>query len=160
MRNRIGFGSDIHKLEKDIPFFLGGIEIPHYKGAKGHSDADVLIHAVCDALLGAANLRDIGFHFPDNSFEYFNIDSKIILRKVIEMINNEGYIIINIDSIINLQKPKISDYIPKMKKTLSPILGIDENLLSIKAKTAEGLGFVGREEGIAAFATVTIVKRS
>ncbi len=159
MINRIGFGSDIHKLENDIPFFLGGIEIPYHKGATGHSDADVLIHAIIDALLGAANLRDIGFQFPDNSYEYFDIDSKIILQKVIEMINKEGYIINNIDSTINLQKPKISDYIPKMKKALAPILGVDENLLSIKAKTSEGLGFVGREEGVSAQAVVLLQKK-
>ncbi|MCF8297203.1 MAG: 2-C-methyl-D-erythritol 2,4-cyclodiphosphate synthase [Saprospiraceae bacterium] len=160
MVNRIGFGTDIHKLENDIPFFIGGIEIPYSKGATGHSDADVLIHAIIDALLGAANMRDIGFQFPDNSYEYFDIDSKILLQKTIELINKEGYVIGNIDSTINLEKPKISEYIPEMKKTLSLIMRINENQLSIKAKTAEGLGFVGREEGVSAQAVVMLIQKS
>jgi len=156
MKTRVGLGSDIHKLEKGKSFSLGGIKIPHDKGAVGHSDADVLIHAICDALLGAANLRDIGFHFPDTSSELKNIDSKILLKKVAKLLKDKGYKIINIDSIINLQKPKISTFIPEMQKVLSLTMGIKENDISIKAKTSENLGFIGREEGVSAQAVALI----
>jgi len=156
MKTRVGLGSDIHKLEKGKSFSLGGIIIPHDKGAVGHSDADVLIHAICDALLGAANLRDIGFHFPDTSGELKNIDSKILLKKVVNLLKDKGYKIVNIDSIINLQKPKISTYIPEMQKVLSLTIGIKENDISIKAKTSENLGFIGREEGVSAQAVALI----
>ncbi len=156
MKTRVGLGSDIHKLEKGKSFSIGGIKIPHDKGAVGHSDADVLIHAICDALLGAANLRDIGFHFPDTSSELKNIDSKILLKKVAKLLKDKGYRIINIDSIINLQKPKISTYIPDMQKVLSLTMGIKENDISIKAKTSENLGFIGREEGVSAQAVALI----
>ena len=132
--------------------------IPHSKGAVGHSDADVLIHAICDALLGAANLRDIGFHFSDKSPEYKNIDSKILLKKVVKLISEKQYKIINIDSTICLEKPKLSQHIPLMKKTLAEVLSIPEDNVSIKATTTEKLGFVGKEEGISAYAVVLIGK--
>jgi 2-C-methyl-D-erythritol 2,4-cyclodiphosphate synthase len=132
--------------------------IPHSKGAIGHSDADVLIHAICDALLGAANLRDIGYHFSDKSPEYKNIDSKILLKKVVELISTKQYNIINIDSTICLEKPKLSQHIPLMKKTLAEVLSIPEDSISIKATTTEKLGFVGREEGISAYAIAMIGK--
>lgn len=155
---RIGFGSDIHRLEENLSFWLGGINIEYHKGAKGHSDADVLIHSIIDALLGAANLGDIGSHFPDNSSEYKNIDSKILLSKVVEMISAKGFMIVNIDSTVNLEKPKLAPYIAQMKKTLAGVLKIAEEDISIKAKTSEKLGFVGREEGVSAFAVVLIDK--
>lgn len=158
MKIRVGFGSDIHKLEQSKDFYLGGIKIPHIKGATGHSDADVLIHTICDALLGAANLRDIGFHFPDTSENFENIDSKILLKKVVLLVKEKGWEIVNIDSTVNLQKPKISEYIPLMKKTLASVMGIKESDISIKAKTSEKLGFVGREEGVSSQAVVLISK--
>ncbi|OIP00107.1 MAG: 2-C-methyl-D-erythritol 2,4-cyclodiphosphate synthase [Bacteroidetes bacterium CG2_30_32_10] len=160
MKIRVGFGFDVHQLRDNCYFWLGGIRIPHHKGAYGHSDADVLIHAICDALLGAANLRDIGFHFPDTSEEYKNIDSKILLRKVIQLITEKGYSIQNIDTTICLQSPKISPYIAEMKNILSQTMGIEEEDISIKATTTEKLGFVGREEGIAVYACVLISKPS
>lgn len=156
MKIRIGFGYDVHQLKEGLPLWLGGIKIPSEKGALGHSDADVLIHAICDALLGAANLRDIGYHFPDTSPEYKNIDSKILLKKVIEMLKVQGYKVGNIDSTICLQNPKISAYIPQMQKTLAQTIGTDENNISIKATTNEHLGFIGREEGISAYAICII----
>lgn len=156
MKFRVGFGFDVHQLIENRDFFLGGIKITHSKGALGHSDADTLIHSVCDALLGAANLGDIGTHFPDSSSEYKNIDSKILLKKVMEMINNKGYSISNIDVTVCLQKPKISSYIPEMKKTLSSVMQIPEEDISIKATTTERLGFVGREEGIAVYSIALI----
>lgn len=156
MRSRIGFGFDVHQLTDNRDFFLGGIKLPHSKGALGHSDADALIHAVCDALLGAANLGDIGTHFPDNSAEYKNIDSRILLKKVAEMLTKKKYSISNIDVTICLQKPKIAAYIPEMKKTLSAVMQIPEDDISIKATTTEKLGFVGREEGIAVYAVALI----
>lgn len=158
MEIRIGFGYDVHQLKDGIDFWLGGIKISHNKGALGHSDADVLIHAICDALLGAANLRDIGFHFPDTSPKFKGIDSKILLAETIKLISAKGYKIGNIDSTICLQKPKILPYIDSMKKTLSEIMEISENKLSIKAKTTEKLGFIGREEGISAYAVVLLEK--
>ena len=160
MKIRVGFGFDVHQLRDNCYFWLGGIRIPHHKGAYGHSDADVLIHAICDALLGAANLRDIGFHFPDTSEEYKNIDSKILLRKVIQLITEKGYSIQNIDTTICLQSPKISPYIAEMKNILSQTMGIEEEDISIKATTNEKLGFIGREEGIAVYACVLISKPS
>ncbi|MFH1320171.1 MAG: 2-C-methyl-D-erythritol 2,4-cyclodiphosphate synthase [Bacteroidota bacterium] len=155
---KVGFGFDVHQLKKGQQLWIGGIKIPHTKGAVGHSDADVLIHAICDALLGAANLRDIGIHFPNTSKEYKDIDSKILLKNVIELIAREGYEIGNIDATVCLEKPKISTYIPEMKMVLADTMDIDINDLSIKATTNEKMGFVGREEGVAAYAVVLIQK--
>jgi len=153
---RVGIGYDVHQLLEGATFTLGGIEIEHTKGAVGHSDADVLIHVICDALLGAANLGDIGTHFPDNDAQYKGIDSKILLTDVIKLLQQNKYEISNIDSVICLQKPKVKDYIPKMKMVLAPILNIRVDQLSIKATTTEKLGFVGKEEGVSAYATCLI----
>ncbi len=158
MNFRVGFGFDVHQLKDGIDFWLGGIIIPHTKGGLGHSDADVLIHTICDALLGAANLGDIGKHFPDTSKEYKGIDSKILLKEVILLIRKKGYEIGNIDSTICLQTPKIGPYIPEMKKVLAFCMNIDIDQVSIKATTTEKLSFVGREEGVSAYATVLINK--
>lgn len=158
MNIRIGFGYDVHQLVEDREFWLGGILIPHYKGAIGHSDADTLIHSICDALLGAAGLRDIGFHFPDNSEKYKNIDSKILLADVTGLLRENHWEIINIDSTIVLQNPKISVFIPEMQKCLSGILNLSPGQLSIKAKTTEKLGFQGREEGLSVYAVALIQK--
>ena len=155
---RIGFGFDVHKLVPDRELWLGGIRIPHTLGLLGHSDADVLIHAICDALLGAANLRDIGYHFPDTAGEYENIDSKILLRKVIALIAEKGYIVGNIDATICAERPKINPHIPQMQQTLADVMGIDPDDFSIKATTTERLGFTGREEGISAYAVALIEK--
>lgn len=155
---RIGFGYDVHPLQDGLTFTLGGIVIPHTKGAQGHSDADTLIHAICDALLGAANLGDIGLHFPDNSKEFKGIDSKILLKRTMEIIREKGYSVANIDSTICLQKPKIRPYIPEMVKALSETMQIPADDISIKATTTEKLGFVGREEGISAYAVVLLIK--
>jgi len=155
---RIGFGFDTHRLEEGRDLRLGGITIPHSKGSLGHSDADVLIHAIIDALLGAAGLPDIGNQFPDNDDQYKGIDSRILLQKTLAMINAKGYSIGNIDTTIVLQRPKIHEFIPIMIQTLADILRIDEDQLSIKAKTSEKLGFIGREEGISAYATVLLEK--
>lgn len=156
MKIRVGFGYDVHQLAEGEEFWLGGIKIDHYKGNIAHSDGDVLIHAICDALLGAANMRDIGFHFPDTSLDYKKIDSKILLRQTVELIANKGYTVGNIDSTICLQKPKIKDLIPQMQQVLAIVIGISEDDIAIKATTTEKLGFVGKEEGIAAYATVLI----
>jgi 2-C-methyl-D-erythritol 2,4-cyclodiphosphate synthase len=158
MSFRVGFGFDVHQLKVGLDFWLGGIIIPHTKGGLGHSDADVLIHTICDALLGAANLGDIGKHFPDTKAEYKGIDSKILLKEVMVLILNKGYEIGNIDSTICLQTPKIGPYIPKMKKVLATCMNIDVDQVSIKATTTEKLSFVGREEGVSAYATVLITK--
>tara|TARA_B100000767_G_scaffold178105_1_gene166445 strand:+ start:46 stop:525 length:480 start_codon:yes stop_codon:yes gene_type:complete len=158
MNFRIGFGFDVHQLKEGLDFWLGGIIIPHIKGGFGHSDADVLIHAICDALLGAANLGDIGKHFPDTAAEYKGIDSKILLKKVMVLIRNNGYEIGNIDSTICLQNPKIGPHIQEMKKVLAICMDIDVDQVSIKATTTEKLSFVGREEGVSAYATVLIKK--
>ena len=158
MSFRIGFGFDVHQLKVGLDFWLGGIIVPHTKGGLGHSDADVLIHTICDALLGAANLGDIGKHFPDTSAEYKGIDSKILLKEVMVLIRNRGYEIGNIDSTICLQTPKIGPYIPEMKKVLATCMNIDVDQVSIKATTTEKLSFVGREEGVSAYATVLINK--
>ncbi len=156
---RIGFGFDVHQLVEGIPFTLGGIVIPHYKGSIGHSDADALIHAICDALLGATNLGDIGLHFPDTDPALKGVDSKLLLKKTIELINEKGYSIVNIDSTICLQKPKIRPYIAQMAETLSRVMNLPEDCISIKATTTEKLGFAGREEGVAAYATVLVTKK-
>lgn len=156
---RIGFGYDVHPLHEGLTFTLGGIVIPHSKGAEGHSDADTLIHAICDALLGAANLGDIGLHFPDNASEFKGIDSKILLKRTIQLIGEKGYRISNIDSTVCLQKPKIRPFIPEMVKALAVTMGIPEDDISIKATTTEKLGFVGREEGVAAHAVVLLEKK-
>jgi 2-C-methyl-D-erythritol 2,4-cyclodiphosphate synthase len=156
---RIGFGYDVHQLSTGRNFWLGGIEIPYEKGAVGHSDGDALIHAICDALLGAANLRDIGYHFPDTSNEFKNIDSKLLLKRVISLLNENNYSIVNIDSTICLEKPKIKNYISNMSQVLAETMAIAANCVSIKATTNEKLGFVGREEGIAAYAVVMIKKQ-
>ena len=156
MSFRVGFGFDVHQLKVGLDFWLGGIIIPHTKGGLGYSDADVLIHTICDALLGAANLGDIGKHFPDTEAEYKGIDSKILLEEVMVLIRNKGYEIGNIDSTICLQTPKIGPYIPEMKKVLASCMNIDIDQVSIKATTTEKLSFVGREEGVSAYATVLI----
>ena len=158
MNFRIGFGFDVHRLKDGLDFWLGGIKVPHTKGGLGHSDADVLIHSICDALLGAANLGDIGKHFPDTDSQYKGIDSKILLKEVMVLIRAKGYEIGNIDSTICLQTPKIGSYIPEMQKVLANSMGVDIDLVSIKATTTETLGFVGREEGVSAYATVLINK--
>lgn len=156
MNIRIGLGVDFHQLTEERKLWIGGVEIPHHKGALGHSDADVLLHAICDALLGAACLGDIGVHFPDTSAEFKNIDSKILLQKTFELIKAEGYSIINIDTVLCLQAPKIKPYIPAMQKTIASILSLSEKDVSIKATTTERMGFVGREEGLMAYATVLL----
>lgn len=153
---RIGLGYDVHKLVPDRQLWLGGIEVPHTLGLLGHSDADVLIHAICDALLGAAALGDIGKHFPDNDPQYKNIDSKILLKHCCQLLHNSGYRIMNIDSIIVAQRPKVGPYIPQMRQTLSQCMGIGIDQISVKATTTEHLGFEGREEGISAHAVVMI----
>jgi 2-C-methyl-D-erythritol 2,4-cyclodiphosphate synthase len=158
MKIRVGFGYDVHKLAEGEEFWLGGILIPHTHGAVGHSDADVLIHVICDALLGAANMRDIGFHFSDQDPQYKGIDSKILLKEVVGLIQSKGYRIGNIDSTIALQQPKVNPHIAEMKKCLAAVMDIEEEDLSIKATTTEKLGFVGKLEGVAAYATVLIQK--
>lgn len=159
MNIKIGFGYDVHRLETGADLVLGGIKIPSDKGAVGHSDADVLIHAICDALLGAANLGDIGQQFPDTDQQYFQIDSTILLKKVLNLLDQHFFSIGNIDSTICLQQPKIAAYIPKMKSRLAEVLKIPESEISIKATTTEKLGFVGEEKGISAYAVVLIEKR-
>ena len=156
MSFRIGSGVDFHQLITGRDLWIGGIKIPHYKGAIGHSDADVLLHAICDAMLGAACLGDIGIHFPDTSDEFKNIDSKILLQKCFQLITNAGYAIVNIDSTLCLQEPKIKSYIPQMQKVIADILLLQATDVSIKATTTEKMGFVGREEGVAAYATILI----
>ena len=158
MKIRVGFGFDVHQLKEGLDFWLGGIVIPHSKGGLGHSDADVLIHTICDALLGAANMGDIGKHFPDTDLEYKGIDSKKLLKEVVKIISEKGYSINNIDSTICLQKPKIGSYIPEMQKVLASCMNIDIEDISIKATTTEKLSFVGREEGVSSYATVLIQK--
>ncbi len=159
MNIRVGFGFDVHQLKDGSPFWLGGIQVPHTKGATGHSDADVLIHAICDALLGAAALGDIGLHFPNTSSEYKNIDSKVLLKRVMELLKKEGYTVGNIDSTLCLEQPKINPHIPEMRKVLSGVMGIPESSISIKATTNEKLGYVGREDGVCAYAVALINKQ-
>ena len=156
MKIRVGFGYDVHALVPDRALWLGGIRIEHTLGLLGHSDADVLIHAICDALLGAANLRDIGYHFPDTAGEYENIDSKILLRKTMALIREAGYELGNIDATVCAERPKLNPHIPQMKTVLAGVMGVDPNDISIKATTTEKLGFTGRQEGISAYATVLI----
>ena len=158
MKIRTGFGYDVHQLAAGEDFWLGGIRVPHSHGAVGHSDADVLIHVICDALLGAANVRDIGHHFSDQDPQYKGIDSKILLREVMKLIRNKGYEVGNIDATISLQKPKINPHIPAMRACLAGVMGVAEEDVSIKATTTEKLGFVGKQEGVAAYATVLICK--
>lgn len=158
MNFRIGIGYDVHRLEEGIPFVLGAVRLPHSRGPAGHSDGDVLIHAICDAMLGALALGDIGTHFPDTDEEFKNIDSKILLEKTINMIRFHGYDISNLDTTVCLQKPKISEHIPEMIKILSAVLGIDHHQLSVKATTTEKLGFVGNESGVSAYAVVLLEK--
>ena len=155
---RVGFGIDVHRFVENRDLWIGGVKIPYEFGLAGHSDADVLIHAICDALLGAANLRDIGFQFPDTSDEFLNIDSKILLRRTGELLKEKGYRIGNSDSTVAAQAPKLNPHIPQMQKVMADVLGIDTDCLSIKATTTEKLGFEGRKEGITAYATVLIEK--
>ena len=155
---RIGFGYDSHRLAENRKLVLGGIEIPFEKGCLGHSDGDALIHSICDALLGALALRDIGFHFPDTSPEFKNIDSKVLLKKVVGLIIDKGWQIGNIDATVCLERPKIKDFIPQMAETLAAVMGINKDQLSIKATTNEKMGFVGREEGVAAYSIVLVNK--
>lgn len=158
MNIRTGIGFDVHQLSEGEEFWLGGILLDYHKGGVGHSDADVLLHAICDALLGAANLGDIGKHFPDTSADYKGIDSKILLKRVGELIAEKDYKISNIDSTICLQKPKLAPHLDTMKDVIAKVLGLDVDQVSIKATTTERLGFVGREEGISAYSSVLIYK--
>lgn len=159
MNIRVGFGYDVHTFADDRELWLGGIRIAHTQGLLGHSDADVLIHAICDALLGAANLRDIGYHFPDTSADNKDIDSKILLHQTIELLRNSGYELGNIDATVVAEQPKLNPHIPAMQQTLAEVMQVDANDISIKATTSEKLGFTGRREGIAAYATVLIFHR-
>ncbi len=158
MNFRVGFGFDVHRLEQGADFFLGGIKLEHHSGAVGHSDADVLIHAICDALLGAAGLKDIGYYFPNTDPKYKGIDSKKLLKEVVDLIGQEGYKVGNLDTCLTLEAPKITPHIEEMKKKLAPILNIKANQISIKATTNEKLGYIGREEGVNAQAVVLIFK--
>ena len=160
MSYRIGSGVDFHKLTEGRELWIGGVNIPHYKGALGHSDADVLLHAICDAMLGALCLGDIGVHFPDTDAAYKNIDSKILLKKTSKLIQKEGYSIVNVDSTLCLQEPKIKPYVNQMQKVIAEIIGVTDKDVSIKATTTEEMGFVGREEGLMAYASVLLKKSS
>lgn len=155
---RVGFGFDVHQLVAGRDLWLGGVKLRHTKGLLGHSDADVLIHAICDALLGAANMRDIGYHFPDNASEYKNIDSKLLLKRVVELISTKGYRVGNVDATVCAEQPKLNPHIPAMQQVLAEVMGVEVDDISIKATTTEKLGFTGREEGISAYATVLIEK--
>ncbi len=155
---RVGFGFDVHRLVTGRELWLGGILLEHEMGLLGHSDADVLIHAICDALLGAANMRDIGYHFPDTAGEYANIDSKILLAKTVDLIATKGYRVGNVDATVCAERPKLKVHIPRMQETLARVMRVDADEVSVKATTTEKLGFTGREEGIAAYATVLIEK--
>lgn len=157
MKIRVGFGFDVHALVPGRKLWIGGVQIDHTLGLKGHSDADVLIHALCDALLGAANMRDIGYHFPDTAGEYKDIDSKILLRETMKLIRKAGYELGNMDATIAAEQPKLNPHIPGMKRTLAEVMAVPEEDISIKATTTEKLGFTGREEGISAYVTVLIV---
>lgn len=158
MKLKIGFGYDVHQFAEGRELWLGGIKIEHTRGLLGHSDADVLIHAICDALLGAASLRDIGYNFPDTDNAYKNIDSKILLKRTIDLVRSKGWQICNIDATICAQEPKLNPHIEDMRATLAPLLDIEIDDISIKATTTEHLGFVGRKEGISAYATTLLLK--
>ncbi|MFN8291826.1 MAG: 2-C-methyl-D-erythritol 2,4-cyclodiphosphate synthase [Chitinophagaceae bacterium] len=158
MSYRIGSGVDFHQLKEGRDLWIGGVLIPHHKGALGHSDADVLLHAICDALLGALALGDIGTHFPDTDASLKNIDSKILLRKTMELVRNENYSVVNIDATLCLQQPKIKPYAGKMQEVIAALTGLQAADVSIKATTTEQMGFVGREEGLVAYATVLLRK--
>lgn len=160
MSYRVGCGVDFHKLIEGRELWIGGVRIPYHKGALGHSDADVLLHAICDAMLGAAGLGDIGIHFPDTSSEFKSIDSKILLERTAALIKKEKYSVVNIDTTVCLQAPKIISYVLHMKDVISSIIGITQNDVSVKATTTEQMGFVGREEGLMAYATVLLKKTS
>ena len=155
---RIGFGVDYHQLNEERDLWIGGVKIPHHKGAKGHSDADVLLHAICDAMLGALALGDIGVHFPDTSAEYKNIDSKILLQRTMDLIRQEGYSVVNIDTTLCLEEPKIKPFVTSMQVVIAGILNVTVKDVSIKATTTEKMGFVGREEGLVAYATILLKK--
>jgi 2-C-methyl-D-erythritol 2,4-cyclodiphosphate synthase len=159
MSYRIGSGIDFHQLEAGREFWLGGVLIPHHKGAVGHSDADVLLHAMCDALLGALCLGDIGKHFPNTDNAYLNIDSKVLLTRTYELVKNKGYAVVNIDSTVCLENPKIMTHVPAMQQAIADILNISIDDVSIKATTTETMGFAGREEGLVAYATALLVKQ-
>ena len=158
MKIRVGFGFDVHQLVEGRDLWLGGVKLQYTKGLLGHSDADVLIHAICDALLGAANMRDIGYHFPDNAKKKKNIDSKLLLKRVVELISTKGYRVGNIDATVCAEQPKLNPHIPIMQQVLAALMGVEVDDVSIKATTTEKLGFTGREEGISAYATVLIEK--
>jgi 2-C-methyl-D-erythritol 2,4-cyclodiphosphate synthase len=158
MKVRVGFGFDVHRLQEGRPCIIGGVRISHDKGPLGHSDADVLIHAICDALLGAAGLRDIGFHFPDTAAEFKSIDSTILLQRVVALLDGKGFSIGNIDCTLVLEQPKINPHIDAMKDVLCKVIGIDRDDIAIKATTNEQMGFIGREEGVAAYAVALISK--
>lgn len=155
---RVGFGFDVHQLKDEHPFILGGVKLEHYSGAYGHSDADVLLHAICDALLGAANLRDIGFHFSNTDNRWKGISSLVLLQHVLELLKEKGWGIGNIDAMVCLEAPKINPHIPQMKKNIAAAAGIDEDDISIKATTNETMGFIGRQEGVVAYAVCLIEK--
>lgn len=160
MSYRIGSGVDFHQLAEGRDLWIGGIQIPHHKGAVGHSDADVLLHAICDALLGALALGDIGYHFPDTNEAYKNIDSKILLQKTVALIHEKGYHVVNVDSTICLQAPKVAPYVKQMQTTIARIVGLQDSDVSIKATTTEKMGFAGREEGLVAYATALLKKNN
>lgn len=159
MNIRVGFGYDVHQFEENRELWIGGIQLPHSKGLIGHSDADVLIHALCDAMLGAANMRDIGYHFPDTAQAYKNIDSKILLQAVVKLLDKEGFIFGNADCTIVAEQPKLNPHIPQMQQVLASIIQTDVANISIKATTSEKMGFVGREEGIATHVVALIYKK-
>jgi 2-C-methyl-D-erythritol 2,4-cyclodiphosphate synthase len=160
MNTRVGFGFDVHRLIEGETLWLGGIQIPHYKGTVAHSDGDVLIHAICDALLGAVHLGDIGTQFPDTSFEFKNIDSKILLGRTCELVEQKGYSVTNVDATVCAQQPRLRTFIPEMEKTLATVMKLDADQVSVKATTTEKLGFEGREEGISAYAVVLVTPSS
>lgn len=160
MRIKVGFGFDVHQLKEDHPFVVGGVTLPHHKGAHGHSDADVLLHAICDALLGAANLRDIGFHFKNTDPQWKGVSSILLLKETVKLLKNKGYEIGNIDAALCLEAPKINPYIAEMQKNIAQVIGISEEDISIKATTNEQMGFIGREEGVVAYAVCLIEKSS
>jgi 2-C-methyl-D-erythritol 2,4-cyclodiphosphate synthase len=158
MSFRIGFGIDFHQLVEDRDLWIGGIQIPHHKGAMGHSDADVLLHAICDAMLGALALGDIGLHFPDTDPTFKGIDSKLLLQRTYQLITEKGYRVVNIDSSLCLEAPKIKPYVKQMEQTIASIVGVQPEDVSVKATTTERMGFVGREEGLVAYANVLLQK--